>query len=271
MENSVRFETPENVHIQYELAGLGTRFLAWFVDQILVMLFIILIFIFMTVVASMAAVTLDGLFEDWERDDGPVSPSMVIAIAMGIMLLIWGLGSFAYFGLSELFWHGQTIGKRVLNIRVVKSDGFALDPLSVLVRNMFRVADHIPVFWAVPVFSSQSQRTGDMVAGTVVVTDEPETLSEVRTELSQRKSLEAEFRFNQTSLKNLRPEDVTAIERILERWNDLDETQQGALLDKLVNPLAMRVGVEAPTEERRVRFLEDLLAAEFRRQNRALG
>ncbi len=268
MENAIRFETPENVHIQYEPAGLGTRFLAWFVDQILVTFVMIGMFLLMALTISSFVDVVEGLFESDEED---FDPGTIPLYFVGFMLLIWGLGSFVYFVLCELYLHGQTVGKRTVKIRVVKADGFALDPMSILVRNMFRVADHIPVFWVVPVFSSQSQRTGDMVAGTVVVSDDPQPLSDVRTELSQRKALEAEFRFDQIALKKLRPEDVTAIERILDRWHDLEEQQQTALLDKIVAPLALRMNVELPPADSRIRFLEDLLAAEFRRQNRALG
>ena len=41
--------------------------------------------------------------------------------------------------------HGQTLGKRMCKIRVVKADGFALDAVSVFMRNVFRVADHLPI------------------------------------------------------------------------------------------------------------------------------
>ena len=140
---------------------------------------------------------------------------------VGIATLVMGLASFVYFGASELFLRGQTFGKRACKIRVVKTNGFALDAGSILLRNLFRVADHIPLLWIVPVVSQQSQRFGDMVAGTIVVNDQTEDLSSVRQQLAERPAAEARFRFDHAKLGRLRPSDVEAVERILERWPSL--------------------------------------------------
>lgn len=266
-QNKLHFETPENVYIQYEPAGLGTRFLAWFVDQVLLILVMVAAFIGL----ACAGVSLDQLFEPFGDPFAEQSEDRAFLYFMGLMTLIWGLGSILYFGLSELFWRGQTIGKRVTQIRVVKADGFALDPASILIRNLFRVADHLSPLWIVPLLSSRSQRIGDMVAGTVVVLDDPRSLTDVRTRLSDKSAAEAEFRFDHATLKRLGAGDVEAIERILDRWGELPREQQETLLRTIVDPLARKLQVEAPPPNRRLQFLEDLLAAEFRRQSRGLG
>jgi uncharacterized RDD family membrane protein YckC len=266
VSTKLQFETPENVHIEYEPAGLGTRFLAWFVDQVLMVVVMIGAFIAL----ACGGVSFDGLFESVEEGTSGEGGAALYYF-MGLMTLIWGLGSIVYFGLSELLSHGQTIGKRMTKIRVVKADGFALDPGSVLVRNLFRVADHLSPLWIVPVLSSRNQRIGDMVAGTVVVADNPRSLSDVRTRLAETSAAEAEFRFDHARLKRLSSADIEAIERILDRWNELPPSQQAALLDRLVGPLVNKLEVESPPPERRLRFLEDLLSAEFRRQSRGLG
>jgi hypothetical protein len=157
------------------------------------------------------------------------------------------------------------------SIRVVKLDGFALDPASIFLRNVFRVVDNIPLTWIIPVMSKRGQRMGDMAAGTVVVFDEPPTLSEVRVELSERKPAEAEFRFDTRSLDKLNEQDFEAIERLLDRWHGIPASQQRQLTEKLTEALAVKMKMEVPPLERHVRFLEDLLAAEIRRQNRLLG
>src|SRR5690606_25914091 len=94
-----------------------------------------------------------------------------VPFAIGIAILIIGLGNFVYYALFELFMRGQTIGKRQVNIRVVKTNGFGLDAGSIIIRNLFRILDHVPVMWIVPFFLSKAQRLGDMVAGTVLIFD----------------------------------------------------------------------------------------------------
>ena len=271
---TLQYETPENVQIEYRPAGLGTRFLAWFADQIILTLIIFLSFIALVIIGAAS----EGLFRDYFRQidealrntDDPVDPETVGMYVMGIGMLIWGLGSFFYFGLSELLWRGQTLGKRMCKIRVVKADGFALDAVSVFMRNVFRVADHLPILWIVPVLSPRGQRFGDMVAGTIVISDEAEDLAEVRHQLSGRNMAEARFRFDQAKLTRLAREDFDAVERILDRWNSLPSDQQRTLLDRMVGPLCKKMQTDEPPMEERVVFLEDLLAAEYRRQDRHL-
>ena len=72
-------------------------------------------------------------------------------------------------------------------------------------------------------------------------------------------------------LKRARPQDFEAVEKILERWGQIGEMQKEILLAQIVAPLARRLKATEPPEADRVAFLEDLLAAEYRRQHRSLG
>ena len=264
--SQLEFETPENVSITYATAGLGTRYVAWFVDQILVWL----VTFGLTIILACAGISMVGV-EQWFREANEERSATALLYVVGLIMLVWGLGSFVYFGASELFLRGQTLGKRLSAIRVVKADGFALDASSILVRNVFRVVDHLPLLWVVPVLSSRSQRLGDMVAGTVVVSDEVQELSPLRNQLAERSALESEFRFDGLALARLTETDVYAVEQFLERWQTLSEQQQHHLMTTLLPPLCGKLQVEMPAWERGVRFLEDLLAAELRRQRRTLG
>jgi uncharacterized RDD family membrane protein YckC len=265
MPPAVRFETPENVQVHYEPAGLGTRFLAWFVDQILLWFAMFLVFVAMIA----AGVSFEVVFEGFD-DDNPDDRQRAVLYFFGLMMLAWGLGSFVYFACCELLLRGQTIGKRVSNIRVVKAGGFQLDAASILVRNVFRVADHLPPLWIIPAMSRLSQRAGDMVAGTVVVCDAPTELSSLRATLAARAAADAQFRFDQSLLKRLSGHDFQAIERMLDRWPDLPAEQQAALLDKFAEQIAKKLRVEPPPADQQMRFLEDVFAAELRRQDRSL-
>ncbi|MCA9237018.1 MAG: RDD family protein [Planctomycetales bacterium] len=265
MNQTFQFETPENIHVEYRVAGLGTRFVAWFVDQLIVWA---AMFVF-TILLFLVGGSIDGVISGLRVDGASEREAQLYLL--GLIALAWGVGSFLYFGLSEYFLRGQTVGKRKCGIRVVKQDGFRLDPAGVLVRNAFRVLDHLPPLWLVPLLSRHGQRTGDMVAGTLVVADDNATLTEVRKEMSSRSAHEARFRFDHRQLQQLTERDFSAIEQILQRESALDEEKRQQLLSSVSDRLAARLGVEAPIASECRSFLEDLLASELRRQERMLG
>ncbi len=84
--------------------------------------------------------------------------------AFGVML--------AYYVLMEVLANGQTVGKMLIGIRVVKVDGSRVDLGASLVRNLLRFVDYwccIPVGIVAIAISATNQRVGDMLAGTIVV------------------------------------------------------------------------------------------------------
>lgn len=283
--SAIQFETPENVQLSYKPAGLGTRFLAWFVDGLIIFIGLLLL-LFVVVIAGAASDSVlksitDPMREASEGFDpqDPESAQRIMLYLFGLWMLVWGLGSFFYFGISELCLRGQTLGKRASKIRVVKVDGFALDGVSILVRNVFRVVDHLPVLWIVPLLSARSQRFGDMIAGTIVVEDEPAKLAGPRHTLANRSAADARFRFDAGQLKKLRAEDVQAVEQLLERWTEISGDRREQFVSTIVYAICQRLDCEPPPSDAgsdsvadsRRGFLEDLLAAEYRRQNRQLG
>lgn len=265
MEQIIEFETPENVKVRYELAGLGSRFLAWFVDQVLLLLFFLLLFIVLMIGNIGVGRTFDRFVMN--RNGGDEQGFYV----MGIATLALGLASFFYFGLFELLMHGQTIGKRNVSIRVVKMNGFALDGTSILLRSLFRIVDNIPVFWLVPFFSKYMQRLGDMVAGTVVIIDSPKKLNSLRDVLLERPASMRMFRISPVALKQLREVDAEAAEKLLERWESLPPVQREELAATICRGLAARLNMPEPEPAHCQRFLEDLLSAEYQRRHNQLG
>jgi uncharacterized RDD family membrane protein YckC len=271
---TIEFETPENVQISYQAAGLGARFIAWFVDQILVFfisILLVLALIFLLVAADVIGDSMSSLAERLESaENDPHAGEEIAKYMLGGMTIILGFTSIFYYGFSELFMRGQTLGKRWLGLRVVKANGFALDVGSVFVRNLFRPVDHLPPLWVTPVLSARGQRFGDMVAGTIVVADHPPPLNRVRIELSERPLAEARFRFEKSALASLSHDDYESLEQLLDRWDDIPQSQLEQLLQGLIQPLARRLKAEAPADPDRLQFLEDLMAAEYHRQSRSL-
>lgn len=262
----IEFETPENVRVRYEVAGLGSRFVAWVEDQLLasLLMFIIGLVLFFLGMSS-------TWVSEFMMELNPEKSNEAMLYFLGLMVLLVSLSNFIYFGLSELLMRGQTIGKKHASVRVVKVNGYALDTGSILIRNVFRVIDHIPVLWLVPMFAPRSQRLGDMVAGTVVVADDPKKLGTLREVLAARNPAEREFRFDLSALKRARPTDIHAVERIFESRHELPDEKVTELVGLLCDPLAERMQIHPPEASRRIQFLEDLLASEYQRQQRTIG
>lgn len=274
MPSQIEYETPENVRLTYKPAGLGTRFSAWLLDIIIVNVGLFFLFIAFAFIAA----ALDDVLGPWLHDlrdyldsDGESDAESAGMIIVGIFLIFWGFGSFFYFALSEFLMRGQTIGKRAAKIRVVRSEGFALDAVSIFVRNIFRVVDQLPPLWLVPLVSGRSQRFGDMASGTIVVSDDLQELSEIRSNLSTHQATDARFRFDNVKLGRLKPNDFSAVEQVLERWPSLRAYERQKLGLSLVESLCRKMQIdEVPGYEDHRVFLEDLLAAEIRRQDRQL-
>ena len=164
------FRPPEGVVLNFQVAGLGSRFGAQILDLLLTGLAILAIVILLSVteIASWGFLT------------------TFAALAFFFIRA-------PYYVLTELLWNGQTLGKRITGLRVVSADGRSLAPYAVTVRNMMKemevfvpgtalfaiaglgVAEivlllvWITILLAVPLTNRKRQRLGDMIAGTYVI------------------------------------------------------------------------------------------------------
>lgn len=153
---SVVIVTPESVSLEYPLAGLGSRFVALFVDTLLQAVLL--------VVVGLAAISLAAAGLVWQEVGS-------WAVGGGIMTAFLVMDG--YFVLFETWWSGQTPGKRMLGLRVLNEDGHPLDFRGALIRNILRVVDFLPGFYFVGclfiLFHPQGRRVGDLTAGTIVI------------------------------------------------------------------------------------------------------
>jgi len=146
----IAIETPESVRFRYELADVGARALALAID-----------FLVQYVVLGLGFITYHWL----------------VPVLEDVKPMLWGLTLFGihwfYFVAFELGWSGQTPGKRLVGIRVVRAGGYPVTWVAVLARNLLRVVDSLPATYGVALVASfcnrDRRRLGDMVAGTVVV------------------------------------------------------------------------------------------------------
>lgn len=149
-------ETPEQISLEFPLAGVGSRGYALCVDtliQFIAALAIILIVRFTT----------PDLERSWVS-----AANWVIAIEIFLLFcLYWG-----YFAMFEILWNGQTPGKRQARIRVISASGRPITAFEGIGRNFMRAVDSIGFYLVGAVtcaIDKQNRRLGDMVAGTVVV------------------------------------------------------------------------------------------------------
>lgn len=151
-ENLLVIVTPEGISLPLALAGPGSRFIALFIDTL-----------FISVIAG-AIARVSGILSIF-------SPEFKMAFVM-IAGLVTG---WVYFITFEWRFRGQTPGKRLFRLRVIDKDGFQLKPEQIVLRNLFRTIDTLPLFYLlgglVCMFSKKYQRTGDMIAATVVIYD----------------------------------------------------------------------------------------------------
>ena len=139
-----------------QLAGIGYRFAAQIVDGI------IMIILFLAIASKIAAKT-GGLTDTGFKLEG--EPALLAFLLMAIAVVL-------YFSVLEAFWNGQTLGKKLVGIRVVETNGAPCGFLKALVRNIVRFVDAIAFYLvaAIAVLTSKrNQRLGDMVAGTLVI------------------------------------------------------------------------------------------------------
>ncbi len=147
--------TPEHVAIRYELAGIGSRGMAALTDTLLQLL------LFCAPVYGFSL--LKKIF----------SSPLEISFLAGLLILSFFIILWAYFVTFEILWNGETPGKRLLGLRVIKDGGYPVDFRAVVIRNLLRAVDWLPSFYAlgfvVQLCSGQYKRLGDFPAGTVVV------------------------------------------------------------------------------------------------------
>jgi uncharacterized RDD family membrane protein YckC len=143
-------------------------------------------------------------------------------VAVAPALLIY----FFYHPVLELLMHGRTPGKRMAGARIVTLEGGTPGTGALLMRNVFRLIDSMPVFYLVGlvccVLTAQRVRIGDLAAGTVLVLDDPKTT----------RSLGNVGKLAQSS--RLEPDIAALVQDLLERWTELDNGRAERLARELL-------------------------------------
>jgi uncharacterized RDD family membrane protein YckC len=263
-EETLIIETPERVPLAFALASIGNRFIAVVVDHFIQYLALILIAWFFTYISGIASPT--------DRSAGEVlseMPKWTIAIMILILFIVFS----GYFILFEWLWDGQTPGKRLLKLRVIRQDGRPITLWEAIARNLLRVFDAAPGFF-VPIYSvglivifltNRDQRVGDLFAGTVVIrerTDQAPTFAET---FSNPVSDAAFHRVQKkievnADISSITESEIEVVESFLRRRWDLSDRQRLWMAWRIALPLMYKIkpnyNVENFTYEG---FLEEVL------------
>ncbi len=249
-QQKISIETPEHFELQFELAGIGTRFLAYLADRL------IQIGVFLAVLLVAWAVGYPVYrvlhLHEWSRQVWPHLGRWALA---GV-ILVYGIVFLGYFMLFEYFWSGSTPGKRWQRIRVIRKDGRPISFLDSAIRNILRFVDILagvyPVGLIVMFLDSWTRRLGDLAAGTLVVIDERQDRPALGGARAEGPS-DPELR---RVVMQMTADDYQLVARFLSRQATLEPPVRSKLAGKIVQ----RIFKESQYVQAGQPDLEDLLA-----------
>jgi len=198
-----RVATPEAVSLAYSLAGIGSRFLAALID-----FFIMLAALFALGLGALGLVLFGG---------SALDSAAFIFFLTTANLVFWG-----YYVFFETVWEGQSPGKRTQGIRVIKTSGLPIGVLEAFIRNLVRIVDFLPAYYAIGVIvmfvSPRPRRLGDYAAGTVVVRERtPIVLSSLTPKVDRARAGSLKFGSESLSVQALTLDDQARIRVFLDR------------------------------------------------------
>jgi len=240
-------DTPEQIALEFPLAGVGSRFLAFAIDTLIQFIAGFLLFI-------VGLIAFPG-FALFGRGGGAWAVAVWIFVAF---LLYW-----AYFAGFEALWKGQTPGKRELRLRVIKDTGASITAQDAIARNLLRAVDSLPAFYGIGLvvmfLSDQNKRLGDYVAGTVVVHERPAESDKVywNTQETQGEP--------QYAVAKMMPQQIAMLENFLARRIELDPQLRNRLSRELADHVSLTLQLR---REERPRD-EDLIEAVVRQYRRS--
>jgi uncharacterized RDD family membrane protein YckC len=257
MDDRYTIDTPENIEFAYDIAGIGSRFLAAIIDTLVIGAALLVLGLLVGVIGN--------------RTSLGSSTTSSIAAAIGALLsflILWG-----YYIVFELVWNGQSIGKRAIGLRVVREGGRPVTFVSSAVRNLIRIVDFLPAFYGIGVIvmfvDRRARRLGDLAGGTLVVKERRGVTLESLTAPAPAPAAQAGGTAQSLTLPNvhlLNDQDYNLVQEFLRRRTELGRDARARLGAQLASGLQARLGL--PQGGDAERFLQYVTAEYqlFRRQ-----
>ncbi|MBI3519401.1 MAG: RDD family protein [Bacteroidetes bacterium] len=231
--NEIEITTTQNITIHYELAGVGERIMAFILDLIIL---------------SLSSLILYGIVNAILSDSSEI---LVYLIVLPIIVF--------YSLFFELFNNGQSIGKMALKTRVIRIDGEKTTFTDYLMRWMFRLMDIYGSFGGVAflgiISSTNNQRTGDLLANTVVVSLKKDN----RMKLENLLKLNKQDKYIPVYPEVLRFDEDTMliVKETLKKQLKYPNAAHKKAFDLLVDKIASELEIKVP--KNKVDFLKTLL------------
>jgi uncharacterized RDD family membrane protein YckC len=214
--SKIQILTTQNVALDFTPASVGDRILAHLIDWVL--------FIAWSIIFVFLAIAIEEAMNE--------SKIIMFFFFTGLMLPL-----LCYDLLLEVFMNGQSIGKKVMNIRVIALDGTQPTLGAYLMRWLFRLADTVifgsVVALIVTAINGKGQRIGDIAAGTVVV----KLKQNISIEQLRQESLEENYQVVFKEVTILSDHDITTLQAVLNKGeNNYELTAEAAKkVKKVIN------------------------------------
>jgi uncharacterized RDD family membrane protein YckC len=233
--NRVILQTPESVELEFTLAGIGNRALALLLDYLLISLFLLLFLGLWFLSSKQLFNYLDALNVNYSA-----LGNWLIAIVVLIVFFVW-VGYFAFF---ETLWQGQTPGKRIAKIRVIRDDGRPARLPQAILRSLLRpIDDTLSIGVWMIILSQQEKRLGDWVAGTVVIQESQPVVALNRLLSDQAQPLADEL-LQFIDLSRLLPNDFAMIRAYLQRRSLMTSQARSSFGSQLAEQVKNITGLE---------------------------
>ncbi|MED4581954.1 RDD family protein [Brevibacillus choshinensis] len=236
-ERETSIVTPEHVLLRFQTAGMGSRAAAMMID------FAILFLVNLTVFIVFGLVIFGKDSEFFLETEN---------MALAIVILVVFVLNFGYFLLQEAFWSGQTIGKRLMGLRVMRDNGQPITFLGATIRNVFRIVDGLPMGYflgaLISFFHPQDKRLGDLVAGTIVVVESGRTARPSRKKATQPPLQKHDYpqvlELDEHQKQLITREDWQLLSSFIERMSSLSPDKRKELGTQVASLLAKKLGVQ---------------------------
>ena len=206
--NQITIQTPESVELEFTLAGIGNRLFALLIDYILWFLILVGVLLLASFISQPLvdlAIFLGGNAETVELWLGAIGLLVLFVLYIG------------YFVIFETLWQGQTPGKRIAKIRVIRDNGQPAGLFQATLRSLLRPIDDILfIGFFLIVLTPKEKRLGDWMAGSLIVQEERPAVSK-RMKLSTNAYALATELLTQANLALLQPDDFAVIREYLQR------------------------------------------------------
>lgn len=237
----IDIKTPQNVIIQYELAGAGQRIFAFIVDLIVLFLFML----------GINVLVLDNYENETARN---------------VLTLIEILIISTYSLYSEILMNGQTLGKKALGIKVMKTNGEELEFYDYFSRWSTRLIDvwlSSGILSLVMIVTTKSgQRLGDILAGTTVIRKTSGYGFRLKDILKLNDNNRENYEFEFPEARKLEERDVILIKNVINRFNEYENKANEMAIDLMTDKILQTLEIKKLIQgtDNKIRFLRKVIS-----------